>query len=268
MKIYDCILFNDENTILEIRLNILTKFVDYFIIIESKYNHQGKVKGKKINSNILKKFNNKIKYFYLKEFKNFKSSWEFENYQRNMIRLGLKKCNSNDIILVSDVDEIPRLNDFDFSKIKNQVIAFKQFNMMYKLNLIRDKNWIGTKLCKFKNLKSPQWLRNLKVHKKYPFYRIDKIFFEMNYYHNFKIVNNGGWHFGWIRNEKQIISKLKSFAHTEYNLKKFKNFVYLNKCIKKKINFLDSTKLQSINIQKLPSYIQNNLVRYKKIINL
>lgn len=267
MKIYDCFLFNDENKILEIRLNILNQYVDHFVIIESKFNHQGKFKGQKIDQKIIKQFRNKIKYIYYEEIDDKKTSWELENYQRNLINLGLKNCTPEDIVIVSDLDEIPNLEHIKFNKIQNQIIAFKQLNSMYKLNLIRDNSWLGTKMCRFKTLRSPQWLRDIKVHKKYPNYRIDKIFFSKKYYHNFKIIEKGGWHFGWIRNETEITEKLNSFAHIELNKLEF-NKLYINNCIKNNINFLDKKKLEKIDLTLMPFYIQDNIEKYKDILFL
>jgi len=265
MKIYNCFLFNDENKILEIRLNILNKYVDYFVIIESKYNHQGNIKGQKIDKKIINHFKSKIKYIYHEEYDNKKTSWELENYQRNLIKLGLNNCEHNDIIIISDIDEIPKLENIKFKEIKNEILAFKQLNSMYKLNLIRDDSWYGTKLCKFKILKSPQWLRNIKVHKKYSFYRLDKIIFSKKYYNNFRIIKNGGWHFGWIRNVTEITEKLKSFAHTELNKNEF-NKSYIKECITKNINFLDKKKLEIVNLNFMPNYIQKNFEKYKDIL--
>ena len=166
MKIYDCFTFNDENHILNIRLNELDKFVDFFIIIEFGENHQGKKKGQKIDLKLLEKFKEKIKYFYIEKFNSNFNSWEKENFQRNQITKGLIDSKNEDIIMISDVDEIPNLEKIDFSKINEYVYAFSQIHSMYKLNLIRDDDWIGTKLCKKKVLISPQWLRALKVKKK------------------------------------------------------------------------------------------------------
>ena len=134
MRIFDCFLFNDENLILELRLNELDRYVDFFVIIEFKYNHQNKFKGQKIDYKILEKFKNKIKYFYIeKKFKNA-SSWEIENEQRNNIALGLINSKKDDIIIVSDVDEIPKLKNINFDKIGNEIICFNQIHFMYKLN--------------------------------------------------------------------------------------------------------------------------------------
>jgi len=134
---------------------------------------------------------------------------------------------------------------------------------MYKFNLLRNDNWIGTKLCKKKILKSPQWLRSLKVKKKYSFFRIDK-YFSKTYYKKFKIIDDGGWHFGWLMNLSQILEKINSYAHTEHNIPKFKNKSYIEDCIDKNVSFLDlSDKLtlkKEINF--LPNYIQKNKEKF------
>ncbi len=266
MKIFDCFTFNDENLILELRLNELKKFVDYFVIIEFGENHQGKKKGKKIDKKILKRFNNKIRYFYIEKFPKNLNSWDRENFQRNTILKGLKDASKDDIIIISDLDEIPNLNKLNLRDINDTIYAFRQINTMYKFNLIRDSDWLGSKLCKFKKLKSPQWLRSLKVRKKYNLLRLDKLF-SNNYVHNSKIIENGGWHFGWIREISQIIQKLESFAHTEFNNDKFKNFDFIEECIKKKVNFLDTNeKLEKIELNQLPKYLIKNKNKFKHFL--
>lgn len=266
MKIYDCFTFNDENEILEIRLNQLNSMVDFFVIVESKYNHQGNVKGKKINENILHPFKKKIKYFYLENKINSKNSWELESNQRFEIKNGLNNCKNEDIIIVSDVDEIPKIENINFKKVNDKVIAFRQIHTMYKFNLKRNIPWIGSKLCSYSTLKSPQWLRKLKVHKKYNFFRIDK-YFSNTYYKNFEIIDDGGWHFGWLKNSEDIIKKINSYAHTEHNVPLYNDLNYIENSIKKNLNFFDqSEKLNKLNLELLPEAIKNNLAKYKKWI--
>ena len=65
MKIYDCFMFSDEKMILDIRLNVLNEYVDHFVIVESKYKHNGDIKNKNFDLNQFSKFNNKIIYIYL-----------------------------------------------------------------------------------------------------------------------------------------------------------------------------------------------------------
>ncbi len=267
MKIFDCFTYFDESELLEIRLNELNKFVDYFVIIESGETHQGGKKTKNINNNLLKKFGKKIRYYYIKKFKKNQSSWTNENYQRNCISKGLYDAKNEDIIIISDIDEIPNLKNINFKKIKNTIFAFRQLHSMYKFNLLRKDKWLGTKLCSFNKLISPQWLRSLKVHKKYSKIRIDKIF-SKSYVSNFKIIENGGWHFGWLKKSKLIKKKLESYAHSEHNTKELKNIKSIDFCIKNKINFFDYNEKLFIkkNIFYLPEYIRKNKKKFKKFI--
>ena len=106
--------------------------------------------------------------------------------------------------------------------------------------LIKEK-WIGSKLCKFKKLKSPQWLRSLRTNKKYSLFRIDKLI-SPRYVINFNIVEKGGWHFGWLRETSSIIKKLESYAHSEHNTDYYKNKSFIEKCINEKKKFVNNEK--------------------------
>ena len=89
---------------------------------------------------------------------------------------------------------------------------FKQNFYYYKFNLkLGSFDWYGTRACKKRNLKSPQWLRNIKS-KKYPIWRID-IFFSNMKYNNIHYVENGGWHFTNIKSPEEIEKKLLNYTH-------------------------------------------------------
>ena len=267
IKIYDCFLFNGENLVLEIRLNQLSKFIDYFIIVEFSETHSGIKKKSSINKDILKKFKNKIRYFYIDEKLSTQNSWKRESYQRNQISKGLFDAKDDDLIIISDLDEIPNLEKINLNAIDNYVYAFSQLHSMYKINLYRNIKWIGSKMCKKRILPEPQWLRALKVHKKYGFLRIDKLF-DKTYYSKFKIIENGGWHLGWLMKSSEIKKKLSAYAHTEHNNTKYNNINYINNCILKKISFLDPNDALSIdvNLVNIPSYVKKNLNNYKEWI--
>ncbi len=215
MAIFDCFQYFNEEHIAEIRFNILDEFVDKFIIVESTVNHQGNPKKLHFDLNKYKKFKNKINYIVVDDTpEKIKRPHEggeslVEQYQRNSIARGLKDAHDNDLVILSDVDEIPDLNKLN--KFNNNYAVFSQKMFMYKLNLLNlsENNWHGSKICLKKNFRSPQWLRNLKF-KKYPFWRIDKI-------RNLQIIEDGGWHFAYLQSPKNISNKIKSFAHGEFN---------------------------------------------------
>ena len=296
MKIFDCFMYFDEDLILDLRLNILDRYVDNFIIVESIYNHKGEKRKLNFNIKNFKKFKKKIIYLVhnqipkeIKTIKKNESDHEKnskyimnaiyrENSQRNFIFKGLSKANDNDIILISDVDEIPNLEKVDFKKLKNKLIFFNQEMFYYKFNLkLPNLKWIGAKSCKKKYLKNPQWLRNVKD-KKYPFYRLDTLFSDKKF-SNIKIIKNGGWHFTNIKTAQQIRHKLKSYLHhREFEVKPItKN--QIEKLIKNRIAIYDlkldkrsqkigqGSKLKKYNLKKLPSYIIDNIKKYKKWID-
>ena len=216
MAIFDCFQYFNEDHIADLRFNTLDEFVDTFVIVESTVNHQGKPKKLHFDIGKYKKFKNKINYIVVDDTpESIKKPHEggeslVEQHQRNSIMKGLKNCSDDDLIILSDVDEIPDLNKLnEFNRNKYAVFSQKMF--MYKLNLLNlnENNWHGSKICLKKNFKSPQWLRNLKF-KKYPFWRIDKP-------RNLQIIENGGWHFSFLQNPESISKKIKGYAHGEFN---------------------------------------------------
>lgn len=297
MKIYDCFTFSDEKMILDIRLNVLDEYVDYFVIVESKYKHNGDIKKKNFDIKDYQKFKDKIIYIYLenepanlivikpdeKEYvKNeniLQNTYSRENYQRNMIFENLKNADANDFIIVSDIDEIPNLKGINFKKQKNKIFIFKQKMFYYKLNLFyKELDWTGSKGCIKKKLKSPQWLRNIKS-KSYQFWRLDTLFSDKKYI-NVKFINNGGWHFTNMKSPKEIFDKLNSFLHnvdfklsglTLSDIKKMvneKKILYDHFADQKKINRWDSkVVLHPLNMSFLPEYISSNKEKFKNWID-
>ena len=265
MAIYDCFQFFDEEHILDLRLNILEEFVDFFVIVESTSDHQGKPKKLNFNLNNFTKFKDKIIYIVVDdtdEMLKKSHSWGeslVEQHQRNSIMKGLKKSHDEDLIILSDVDEIPDLNKLNIFDKKNKYAVFSQRMFSYKLNLLNEteNNWHGSKLCLKKNFKSPQWLRNLKF-KKYPFWRIDKI-------KNLQIIENGGWHFSYLQTPTSISKKIKSFSHGEFNNPKFQNQKIIEEKIKMEKDIFD----RNITYKKVklddsfPKYIIDNKERFK-----
>ena len=295
MKIFDCFMYFDEDLLLDLRLNYLDKFVDKFIIIECNYNHKGEVKKPVFNKEKYKKFKNKIEYILLKEQpKNIETinikdtenevsdkyilnAIKRENFQRNFIKNCLSEATKNDWIIISDLDEIPNLSNVNFKNIKNKFIFFKQDMMYYKFNLkLENCSWVGTKACQMKNLESPQWLRNIKD-RSYSWWRLDTLF-SKNKYRNIKFIDDGGWHFSYLKTPEEIEKKLKSYLHhREYDLNpigvdKIKKLVEQKKTIynlktDQRLNqFKSGNKLNKIDINLLPKYILENKDKLKKWI--
>ena len=296
MKIFDCFMYFDEDVILDLRLNTLDKSVDYFVIVESNFNHRGDRRDLKFDYKNFSKFKDKIIYLiYDKKPKLLETINENDNHgqknkkyifnaihrengQRNFINEGLKIAEDDDLILISDVDEIPNLTNVNLKKFREKLIFFNQEMFYYKFNLkLPNYNWVGTKSCKKKYLKSPQWLRNIKD-KKYPFYRLDTFFSETKY-SNIKFINEGGWHFTNIKSADKIRHKLTSYLHhREFdvnplsvndieNLIKNQQAIYDLKVDKKVQKIGHGNQLEKYDLKKLPSYINDNLDKFKKWID-
>ena len=148
MAIFDCFQYFNEDHIVDLRFNILNEFVDKFVIVESTVNHQGKQKKIHFDINKYKKFKDKINYIIVDDTpENIKKPHKggeslVEQHQRNSIMKGLKEANDNDLIILSDVDEIPdlnKLNEYD----KNKYAVFSQKMFMYKLNFLNLKCMIS-----------------------------------------------------------------------------------------------------------------------------
>ena len=296
MKIFDCFMYFDEEMILDVRLNTLDKYVDYFIISESNFTHSGKKRNLNFDINKYKKFKDKIIYLIYDEHPKkieainseddeneksrkyiFNAAYR-ENGQRNFILQGLKNAKNEDFVLISDVDEIPNLQDIDLKKINQKIILFKQDMFYYKFNLkLPNLIWTGTKACKKKYLETPQWLRNIKD-RKFPIYRLDTIFSKTKYI-DIKLVKNGGWHFSNIKTPLEIEHKLKSYLHhrefdenpmtvTEINeIIKNKQAIYDLKADKKTNKIGEGSQLEKYSLGKLPKFLQDNLDNYKEWID-
>ena len=293
MKIYDCFMFSDEKMILDIRLNVLNEYVDHFVIVESKYKHNGDIKNKNFDINQFSKFKNKITYIYLDKESNgllptdikndedrknknlLHNTYLRENYQRNMISEGISEANKKDFIIIGDIDEIPNLKNLNFEEKENKLFIFRQMMFYYKLNLFyKELIWTGSRACKKSKLKSPQWLRNVK-NKKYPMWRIDTLF-SKNKYINITLIDNGGWHFTNMKSPKDIFIKFNSFLHnvdfklSGLNLDDIKKMVSQKKILydhfadQRKIDKWNSTVvLKPVEISYLPEYIIQNKDKFK-----
>jgi beta-1,4-mannosyl-glycoprotein beta-1,4-N-acetylglucosaminyltransferase len=266
-KIFDCVTFFDEDILLEVRLNILKDIVDFFIIVEAKQDHQGKSKNLNFKLDRYKEFKDKIIYRVIDRLdlnqdtklpKNWAEGHLRDQFQRNYILKVLNSINiaKDDIVIISDLDEIPDpnvLKGLNFDKFKIGICEQKLF--FYKFNLIQPNfKWYGSRICKFKNLKSPQYLRNLKVKK--------KIF---NFINNIKIIKNCGWHFTYLKTPQLIIKKLESFAHSEKNIDAIKNIDEIKKKISLGLDLETDKKLffKVENEKILPDYLNANRKKYQ-----
>ena len=291
MKIYDCTTFYSEKMMLDLRFNILNENVYKFIVIESSFSHSGKKKKFNFDINDYPKFKDKIIYLKIDKepidlygdmeaskdpiYKRLNSIKRIEQSYDFMMK-GIINASDEDLIIISDNDEIPNLNSNKFKKSNKKFYIFKQLLFYYKFNLLHETMpWFGSKACKKKYLKSFSNLRNLK-NKKYPFWRID------TYFSNLKetsldIIGDGGWHFTNIKTPEDLYIKMKNFGHhdefdesklTIENLRKKidDDLVFYDHFIDKKSEdkWKGDYKLKRIENHLLPDYLIKNQNNFKE----
>lgn len=264
-------MYYDEDLVLDIRLNTLNNYVDKFVIAEGTIDHAGN--NKKLNFDFKKfsKFKNKIEYLIIDnipiEVKHFKKNWHpahfRDQFQRNSLKLGYAKYDDNDLIMISDLDEIPNPEKIKNFKNTDKLGCFIQKNYCMKFNIlnISEPDWFGTRICKKKYLKSPQWLRDIKI-KKRPFYKFYKPKFD-------KFIVDGGWHFSSVKSSKDIQKKINSTAEQQFNLDKFKKLSVIDDKINNFKDLFDrDLKFKPVKFdESFPEYMLENIVEFKKFIH-
>jgi beta-1,4-mannosyl-glycoprotein beta-1,4-N-acetylglucosaminyltransferase len=218
MKVIDAFSFFNEFDILKLRLEYLRDVVDYFVISECNYTHSGNPKPYYLD-NILGEFDDDIKSkilsvhyepdittydFSNKTECNFESGfWKLERGQRNHTLTALSQFNENDLFMVSDADEIPRVEAIQYlkqQKLENDFIATAKCDLFYyNFKTFHDTLWGGTVFTTVSNV----------IEKGCDFLRYKA--------YEFPLIDNGGWHFSYIGDTERIRIKLQSFAHQEFN---------------------------------------------------
>jgi|TARA_B110000438_G_C15807194_1_gene647975 beta-1,4-mannosyl-glycoprotein beta-1,4-N-acetylglucosaminyltransferase len=285
-------MFFDEEMLLDLRLNMMNKHVDKFVITESTKMHSGKSKKLLFDINKFSQFKDKINYIVVdnppaniikinqddsldvQQSKMIINAKAREMEQINKTQDGIVDADPNDIIIVSDLDEIPNLEKINFNEVNQKLIFFKQKMFYYKLNLFyKDLPWYGSKACKKKYFKNPEWLRSIK-NKKYPYWRFDTIFSDIKY-NDIHFVNDGGWHFTNMKGPEELEKKLLNFLHhVDYEqsglnlndlkrLMKEKKIMYNHSVDKKNNKWGNGENLEPLALNDMPDYIKKNFSKYK-----
>ena len=260
MKIIDCITYFRETFVTKLRIEILKEVVDKFIICESIYDHRSRSKNVNfsLHSEDLKQ---KVEHIVINhKFPEPDDPWKCQKYQRDYMLGYLDDINEDDFIMFSDPDEIPNPNILKEFVLKKKYGIFMQKHFVYNFKLIDQYQnpWAGTRICKKKNLKSFDDLKH-KILKKNlkKWWRPDKE-------RNIELIDNGGWHFNNFFSAKEISTKLKTFAHTEFDKEQFTNIEKIERLINERKDVYGRGWVfkKNDNIYDLPEYVIKN----KKIL--
>jgi hypothetical protein len=229
MKVIDAFIFYNEIEILKYRLEYLNDSVDMFVLVEARLTFTGKPKELyyEKNKHLFEEYNHKILHVVvdMKDFMDEKiSPWDREKYQRNYIKNGLEQLNLNDedIIILSDTDEIPNVNAIEYVKNFNYnncncIFMLEQDFYYYNLNTIATNNykWYFSKIGFFKDFKKNEMeeIRHKKTN------------------NNYEVINNGGWHFSYFGSPEFIKNKIMNFSHQEFANETYTNREHINYCI-------------------------------------
>ena len=261
--IIDAFTFFNEKELVELRVKYLNEIVDYFVVVEADTTHTGKSKKwnfADILNSSLKEYSHKIQYHQMKvdlaevkrERENSKKyaggvwgpSWKIENMQRNFIRNSCSNFSTKDIILISDLDEIPSKEKIEFIKSCDfsviAPVAFEQSLFHLNCNYLNLERWIGT-VATTKELidkYEPQIFRDNKS--------------------RISTFNNAGWSFSSFGGAKKIKEKFEAFAHKEYNDDKFKSIEHIENCQKNGLD-LFHRKVETVKVDK--NFFPKDLLR-------
>ena len=220
-RVFDCFLFFNEVELLRARIEYLEPVVDFFVIVECSYTHQGHSRNLIFPSisDSLPVEEGRVIYVPVEDLPESKDSWSLERHHRSAIRRGLGAARPEDVVLISDLDEIPRrelIGDLEGWLSKPVIFSLKMTN--YYLNLISKRPWNrGTRCARFRDLGDPNQLRDQK---------------------RFFIVPDAGWHISYLGTIEQLVLKQQSYAHVEYSGERWISIRHLERSRKLGVRFL------------------------------
>jgi len=265
--IYDCFRFFNEEELVELRMNILDKYVDKFVVTECSVSHAGNAIEQRFPALVkrkLNKFSHKIVYNYVTNTPtNFDfcdtspwprdaDSFETDAWQREQSLASIRSCCDNDdIIIFGDLDEIPSLNEENIALCKkHDLVHFRNEMFMYYLNLHKESGWYGSKMMTGKFVKQYH-SRTIRT-----------------YLTSLGVNFFGGWHWCFMGGVKKMIEKLEAYGHQELNNDFIKSSLEKNITDLKDIFYrYGDTKFSILNIdERFPDEIRENLDKYSTFI--
>lgn len=252
--IFDCFMFFNELDLLEIRLHELWRKVDRFFLVEATRTHSNQEKPLyyDINKNRFAEFSSKIIHVVLDEYPPYRDAMQFDTHQRNQFNNVLEFCRDDDIVLMSDLDEIPRASLVGENLETPGLKVFDQANHYYFVNYRMtddaDWTWYGTRSIRARD------------------FTMDAQTTRMAIPH--EVIRNGGWHFSYLGGIDKIVQKLEAFAHQEFNLDVFKDRTAIAERIQRGEDlFGRGFHFETVGLdESYPAHIRANRARFAHLI--
>ncbi len=248
--IYDCFLYNGEKECLQIRCEELKELDVTHVLIESSFTFSGK-------SNALKYwdfanlYSYNVKPFLCNNVPNNGNAWDNEKTQRNYILTALEilGAKDDDIVIISDADEIPSMKAVKSYNSEMGLTALKMYNFWYKFNFLTEvKKWVAPKIMTYEYLKNttPNEVRNSGFPSE---------------------IEYGGWHFSYAGDADYVINKIKSFSHQEFNTEQYINKKEVERKINNGLSLWGESQFQKVEIdESFPKYLLYNQPKFKHLI--
>jgi beta-1,4-mannosyl-glycoprotein beta-1,4-N-acetylglucosaminyltransferase len=258
-KVWDCFPFggyDPEQDILEIRLHELDEVVDHVLLVEATRTHSGKPKPLLLDMKRFERFLPKLRYGVVDKFPEadmtkLGESWKYERHQRDMIGHILQDyAKDGDIVISSDLDEIPRASALKTYRPEHGMVGFDLSLHTYWFNMVnRETEYAWCKVLPYGMAKNMTHC-------------------QIRYTFGHPIVKNGGWHFSYMGGPDQVVEKIQSFAHQEYNIDRCKDKAAILRRMKEGIDPHERSlryKAEPLDAR-YPAYILQNQEKFRRFI--
>ena len=221
-KIYDCFTFYNELDLLEIRLEEIYEYIDHFVICEATTTFRGQAKPLYYleNKERFKKYEGKIIHVVVDDMPGLEkvvgksdlneyepAIWGREHFQRNAIRRGLTGAGPDDVVIISDCDEIPHPVALQYLRENSGYFMFDMAMYQFYMNMQAQKSgWLKVFAYTYSNDAS------------FPDYNVNRTN-ERAVLEKFvgdkHVMQQGGWHFTFLGGINSVMKKLEAYSHTD-----------------------------------------------------
>jgi hypothetical protein len=255
-RVFDCFMFSTELDVLDVRLAELAPVVDFFVLLEAPITHQGKPKPLHFaeNARRFESFRHKIRHVVVNDMPIGDDHWRRERHQRDALRGAIADAGPDDLVVVSDVDEIPRASTIALAQQKQGFVFLELALNYYYLNLTAGpwlKAYAAPKqvIDRMEDLALPRW-QELAY--------LDQI----GRSSDDGVIRDAGWHFTWQGGVTAIMSKLDAFAHAEFQ--PLRNAALIERAMQDRRFFIGNEALSEMPTDRLPATVRENLAHYRQ----
>jgi hypothetical protein len=243
-EIWDCFLFNDELDLLEARLAELEDAVDHFVIVEGDRTHRGDPKPLHFASNRARfeRWSGKISHVVAELDPALPSAWDRESQHRRWLGDAIEgSARGDDLVMVSDVDEIPDRDAFPYLlKHEGPPVRLQQQHAIYFANWVMPRPWTNSTFVFHADQFGDAMVRQVmgREHEDWTDYREIQL-------------ADAGVHVSFLGGVGPIQRKLSAYAHQEFNDERVKSTLHLERCMDYGVHFEGRDQLRRLRPDEL-----------------